>query len=235
MVTETALQRRITELFIDHCHYFFPDLAALSKSVAPTPTSPLTFTASSPTSYNSATLHSYTAKSSDFRPASPSSFGHSAMKQSDTVSICSSGSGDTTPSCAKSKEELHPLADSASEEGIIVNVVEASSSSPKLLTRTASSPVPPSESIAAKSRSLPRSGPPIPSTRSCSSNNITPPESPFSSHKTPPSPAPRSKHLVSNSSGNFSLGQKTPGAETSSNRSVSHDVAENDDSPTPTR
>lgn len=102
----------------------------------------------------------------------------------------------------------HPLADSAIDEGVTVVLDETGSSSPRLFQRSSNSPAPPPDQ-GVKAHSLPKSGPPVPTPRTSSSNNLTPPESPPFSHKTPPSPAPRSRH----GGGSASLGSvSAPGS-----------------------
>lgn len=177
MVTETALQRCVAEMCIEHCHYFFPDLPEVAAPAKITPTSSVTFTSdpSSPPSFSPTSLQSYTTKSSEFSSAFASN-----SEQSQDASLLS-----------KPKEELpHPLAESALDEGVTV-VLDGSVSPKAPYKRNNSSPVPADIS---KTRSLPRAGPPVPAPRSNSGFNLTPPESPSFSHRTPPSPAPRSRH-----------------------------------------
>lgn len=208
MVTETALQRCLAETFIERCHYFFPDLPETTPTNSAsrmTPSSSITFTATSPSSSSSPTsLQSYTSKP----------FSQPAVSSEDLATPTPGVS--STPQ--KPKEDLpHPLADSALDEG--VNVVLEGSSSPKLYQRASPTPSSSSEgggvtgnsnptpstpvSSLSKTQSLPRSGGgPVPVPRTGSTTNLTPPESPSLGLKAPvPSPAPRTRHGTGSSSG----------------------------------
>ena len=218
MVTETALQRCVAEMFIEHVHHFFPDIPETtpSKSSATAPTSPVTFTSTTPSSFSPTTLQSYTTKSSElFSSSVPTG---NSLPSSSPVGGKFSGSYDAGVGAKsggepddKLKENLpHPLAESANEEG--VTVVVGGSSSPKPYHRATSSPV----FDVPKARSLPRSGgPPTPAPRTGSSMNLTPPESPSAIHKQPPSPAPRSRH----GTGSTGSGNATPLTKTSNSES----------------
>lgn len=183
MVTETSLQRCVAEMFIEHTHYFFPDIPVSTPSKSSAVSSPVTFTSTTPSSFSHTTLQSYTPKSSElFSPTIPT--GNSPANTSPV------SSGESEDSLTKPTENLpHPLAESANEEG--VTVVVGGSSSPKLYQRATSSPVPDMP----KTHSLPRSGgPPTPAPRTSSGFNLTPPESPSAIHKQAPSPFPRNRH-----------------------------------------
>lgn len=190
MVTETTLQRCLTEMFIEHLNYFFPDLPeALSNSKSSSTSSPVTFTSTTPSSFSPTTLQSYTPKSTElFSP--PPKAGVVATPSNASTEGISKDTNNTT--LTKPKEDLpHPLADSAIDEGVTVVLDGTGCSSPKPFQRSASSPAPPDT---VRTRSLPRSGPPpIPAPRTSSSNNLTPPESPPFPHRTPPSTAPRTR------------------------------------------
>ena len=116
MVTETAIQRRLCESLIDHCHHFFPDLPAL-PSPAAAATSSNKYSSLSPTS-------SYSSTS----PSGP--------KYSPLPSSTSSYQGYPPPSypeasTASSVEHLpHPLADHAANEGITVHMMDEDTPSP---------------------------------------------------------------------------------------------------------
>ena len=190
MVTETTLQRRIAEAFIEHCHYFFPDLPEAQtpiKSSASSP--PLTYRCTSPTSSSSSTstsLQSYTKTSDGYAGSSP--YSSPVYPSLDSLKA--------TFDPPKPKENLpHPLADSASDEGVTVDMVEGGIS-PKL-QRNISSPAP------SDSRT-PRPVPPPIAPRTSSSTNITPPPSP-SFNRNNPSPSPRPRHA--------GLGNRSSGGE----------------------
>ncbi len=122
MVTETALQRRLCESLIDHCHHFFPDLPA---SPSPATTGNNKYSAlSSPTSsaYSSGYPTSPSVASSNKYTSLPSSYSQGYHPSSARPSETSSTS---------SMEHLpHPLADHAADEGITVHMVDEDTPSP---------------------------------------------------------------------------------------------------------
>ncbi len=181
MVTETALQRRIAEAFIEHCHYFFPDLPESqtgNKSLTSSP--PLNYTCTSPTSSTGPTsLQSYT-KTSD---GSTSPYSSPIYPSLDT---------ERAAEASRHKETLpHPLADSASDEGVTVDLVDDGSGISPKLHRNFSSPAPPEAKT-------PKPVPPPVAPRTNSSSSLTPPPSP-STGRSHPSPAPRPRNAGSGS------------------------------------
>ena len=119
MVTETAIQRRLCESLIDHCHHFFPDLPALPSPAA---------AAAGSNKYSSL------SPTSSYSSTSPS-----APKYSSLPSSSSSYQGYPPPSypypaealTASSVEHLpHPLADHAANEGITVHMMDEDTPSP---------------------------------------------------------------------------------------------------------
>ena len=126
MVTETALQRRLCEALIDHCHDFFPDLPA-----APSPS------VTGGNKYSALTSPTYSSYSSGY-PTSQSVTG-SNKYSSPAPSLYSSSSQGYPPSSpriaetssAGSLEHLpHPLADHAADEGITVHMINEDTPSP---------------------------------------------------------------------------------------------------------
>jgi len=181
MVTETALQRRIAEAFIEHCYYFFPDLPETqppSKSTSP----PLSYSCTSPTNTSGPTsLQSYTKTSE----------GYSSGNSPYSSPVYPSAEAVKALEVVKQKENLpHPLADSASDEGVTVDIVEEKPS-PRL-HRNLSSPAP------NEPQKSPRPVPPPVAPRTNSSNSLTPPPSP-SPTRSQPSPAPRPRNVGSGS------------------------------------
>ena len=184
-MTETAIQRRIAEAFIEHCYFFFPDLPETqppSKSASP----PLTYTCTSPTGTSGPTsLQSYT-KTSDSYSGGTSPYSSPVYPSAEAVKALEA---------AKQKENLpHPLADSALEEGVTVDMVEEKPS-PRF-NRNLSSPAP------TEPQKSPRPVPPPVAPRTSSSNSLTPPPSP-STNRSHPSPAPRPRNVGSGSGNNI--------------------------------
>lgn len=193
MVTETMLQRRIAEILIEHCNEFFPDLQETMSPSKPSVSPPLTYTCTSPTSSQGSTsLQSYT-------------------KTSDSYTALSHDSHDSSK---LSPELPHPLADSAQDEGVTVNMVDGCNS-PKVYHRNFSSPGP-TDSFKPTAKPVP---PPV-MPRTSSSNSLTPPESPSFSHRSvnPPSPAPRVKF-----SGSSSVAARTSGGDPSVGERLMHE------------
>lgn len=113
LVTDTALQRRIAEELVEHCHWFFPDLPETPPPVFSNTTKHAPV---SPTSSYSSYTSSYT------RTPDRASYG----SDHEVVPLSIHSTREKEPEVEKEREPdlPHPLADNAFDEGITVHMVE---------------------------------------------------------------------------------------------------------------
>ena len=115
LVTDTALQRRIAEMLVEHCHWFFPDLPE---------TPPPVFSNNKHNCHSSLSpSSSYSSYSSSYGPATKTP-DRSSYSSDDIVSPLPTSRGAKDPEVEKESNLPHPLADNAFDEGVTVHLVQ---------------------------------------------------------------------------------------------------------------